>query len=134
MKNLIFSILSLAPAFAIAATDPSVVSLRVDFKRNGGEARSATLLARTGNTVAILDEKSSRESGLEISALPTEAKTPDGQRAVDVKFTISEIAKDGKKSVIAQPEVLVHDGKTATVSQTEKNGKSLELTVTPKIL
>lgn len=58
-------------------------------------------------------------------AIPTEAKTPDGKSAVDMKFTISEIGKDGKRNVVAQPEVLVLDGETAKVfSGREKRGVS----------
>ena len=111
-----------------------MISLRVDFMHNDGEIHSATLLTRVGNAATVMDEKISKESAYAISAVPTETKTREGKRAVDVKFTISAIGKDGKKSVVAQPEVLVLDGETATVSQTEKNRESLTLTVTPKIL
>ena len=134
MKALKILALSLVCGLAMwaNATPAKSEAVKMSFKLKINGRDSTPLVVTNFGQEATISQSDlpDGKNGYELSATPTRVEAKDGKEFLKISMKISEIVK-GKKQLVAQPEMLVEDGVTATLKQTSKDGKKLEVTVTP---
>lgn len=105
--------------------------MMMDLSLDGNPSTSAHVTAQEGKVALVTQKTDSGETFLEIIA--TEGKSQDHSKIL-MKFIVGTIAKNGKRTILARPQVIVRDGEPARISQNdEKTGEEyLSLSIIAK--
>lgn len=104
MKKLLLIAATVYAGAALAAIQNiKAFDMEMNLSIDGKAVSAPRIIAKEGEKETYVQEVDGHKNLIEVIA--KEVKTQDGQAAIQMAFTVSEIAEDGTAKVISQPQI-----------------------------
>lgn len=115
MKSFLLTAVILSANVAFAAINTvQAFDMEMSLSIDGKAVTSPRIIAKEGEKETYLHEADGQKSLIEVVA--KDAKTKDGTAAIEMEFTISQIAEDGTAKIISQPRILALPNSEAEIT------------------
>lgn len=103
--------------------------LKMDLSLNGKLVSSPRMIVKAGEKAMITQSNNSEESFIEVTAKEGPIQNHKG---ILMNFVVGTVGKDGKRTVLSEPQILAKENEPAQITVDEANGSKMSLSVVAK--
>jgi hypothetical protein len=104
--------------------DENIFELKMELYLNGQHISSPRVITKEGEKAVITQENSSNLK-TELEVIVKEEMTPNRKIAIMMDFTISQVSKDGVKTILSKPRILSIYNEQAKIIQSDEDGNEV---------